>query len=223
MSCHVDPMQWRIAQRKDPVIGPFVRFVTEKSKPNIKQVLNNTESKILLAQFDQLVSRRGVFYRKILVENTEKYQLVLPKSHRALALKGLHDDVGHMGRDRTLSLVRDRFYWPKMTTDVQNKIRSCDRCLKRKSSINVRFPLVSIHTFQPLELVCNDYLTLETSKGGYQNILVNTDHFTKYAVAIPTRNQTAKTTAEAFFQNFVSHYGFPHWIHSDQGLVLKVT
>ena len=40
-----DPMQWKIAQRKDPVIGPFVRFVTEKSKPNIKQVSNNTESK----------------------------------------------------------------------------------------------------------------------------------------------------------------------------------
>ena len=86
MSCQVDehldgqftefdPMQWRIAQRKDPVIGPFVRFVTEKSKPNITQVSNNTESKILLTQFDQLVLRRGVLYSKILVENTEKYQL----------------------------------------------------------------------------------------------------------------------------------------------------
>ena len=85
-----------------------------------------------------------------------------------------------------------------MTTDVQNKIKSCDRCLKRKSSINVRSPLVSIHTFQPLELVCMDYLTLETSKGGHQNILVITDHFTKYAVAIPTRNQQQKQLLRHF-------------------------
>ena len=61
-----------------------------------------------------------------------------------------------------------------------------------------RAPLTNITTSQPLELVCMDYLSLETSKGGYPNILVITDHFTKYAVAVPTRHQTAKTVAEAF-------------------------
>lgn len=68
-----------------------------------------------------------------------------------------------------------------------------------------------------ITVVCLDYLTLETSKGGYQHILVITDHFTKYAVAIPTRNQTAKSTAEAFYNNFVLQYGLPKRLHSDQG------
>jgi hypothetical protein len=62
-----------------------------------------------------------------------------------------------------------------------------------------------------------DFLTLEPSKGGFANILVITDHFTKLALAIPTRNQTAKTTAEAFYENFIIHYGIPTRIHSDQG------
>jgi hypothetical protein len=40
------------------------------------------------------------------------YQLVLPVDYREVVLKGLHDDAGHQGRDRTLYLVTSRFYWP---------------------------------------------------------------------------------------------------------------
>ena len=68
-----------------------------------------------------------------------------------------------------------------------------------------------------MELVCMDYLALEPSKGGQHNILVITDHFTRYAQAIVTKNQTAKTTADALFHNFIVHYGIPQKIHSDQG------
>lgn len=39
------------------------------------------------------------------------------------------------------------------------------------------------------------FITLEKSKGGFENILVITDYFTKYAMAVPTKNQLAKTTA----------------------------
>lgn len=104
-----------------------------------------------------------------------------------------------------------------MTCDIEEWIKGCKRCLLRKSPTNNRAPLVNIQSSEPLELVCLDYLTLETSKGGYQHILVITDHFTKYAVAIPTRNQTAKSTAEAFYNNFVLQYGLPKRLHSDQG------
>ncbi len=147
----------------------------------------------------------------------DKLQLVLPQEFRSVALQGAHDDVGHLGRDRGLHILRDRFYWPKMSTDLDEWVTHCDRCIKRKSPTNHRAPMVSISTTQPLELVSMDFLTLEMSKGGFQHILVITDHFTKYAVAVPTKNHTAKTTADAIFYNFISHYGFPYRLHSDQG------
>lgn len=65
--------------------------------------------------------------------------------------------------------------------------------------------------------MCIDYLKLERSVGGYENVLVITDHFTRYAQAIPTLNQTAKTTARVLFDKFIVHYGFPERLHSDQG------
>lgn len=62
--------------------------------------------------------------------------------------------------------------------------------------------------------MCLEFFTLKTSKGCFENVLVITDHFTRYAQAIPTKNQTAKTTANVLFNNFIIHYGIPKKIHT---------
>ncbi len=128
-----------------------------------------------------------------------------------------HNDLGHPGRERTLSLLKDRFYWAGMTNDVEEWVKSCGRCVRFKTQGMHIAPLVSIQTTQPLELVCMDFLQLDMAKGGFQYVLVITDHFTRYAQAIPTRNMSAKTTAEVIMNHLVRHYGFPKRIHSDQG------
>ncbi|XP_023810465.1 uncharacterized protein LOC111946259 [Oryzias latipes] len=68
-----------------------------------------------------------------------------------------------------------------------------------------------------MELVCMDFLSLEPDSKNTKDILVITDHFTKYAVALPTRNQKATTVAKCLWEQFLVHYGFPERLHSDQG------
>ena len=114
--------------------------------------------------------------------------MVAPKAYRSRALVGCHDDVGHQGRMRTLSLLRERFYWPGMQTEAMQHVQQCTRCLRRKTPSHVA-PLQPIHVTQPLELVHMDYLSLEPSKGNIENVLVITDHFTRYALAYPSKKQ----------------------------------
>lgn len=140
----------------------------------------------------------------------------MPLEHRKMALVGHHNDAGHPGIDRTISLLKDRFYWPGMNKAMEEWIKNCDRCIKRKTATNIRAPLVNIETTDALELDCIDYLTLEKSKGAFQHLIFITDHFTRYAQAIPTRNQTVRTTAEALL-TFFNNYGTPKRLHSDQG------
>ena len=61
---------------------------------------------------------------------------------------------------------------------------------------------------------CVENLSLERSIRGYENILVITDHLSRYAQAIPTGNQTI---ARALYETFFIHYGFPSTFHSDKG------
>ena len=95
-------------------------------------------------------------------------------------------------------------------------VQQCTRCLRRKTPSHVA-PLQPIHVTQPLELVHMDYLSLEPSKGNIENVLVITDHFTRYALAYPSKTQTAQATARILWDNFICHYGFPEKFISDQG------
>ena len=103
-----------------------------------------------------------------------------------------------------------------MYVDVVAYINSCPRCLRRKSQPD-KAPLVNIETSQPLELVHLDYLKIEPSKGNIENVLVITDHFTRYAQAFPSKTQTALATAKLLWNNFILHYGFPSKFITDQG------
>ena len=113
-------------------------------------------------------------------------QLVIPSTARQCILEQLHDKAGHLGQDHTMALLRPRCFWPGMASDMREHVRDCARCVRRKHPVNQVAPLQNVFTTQPMELVCMDYLTLETSKDGFENILVVTDHFTKYSQAYPT-------------------------------------
>ena len=86
--------------------------------------LEDEHSPILLVEL-----KDGVLYRRRQEGANTSFQLVLPDVLRAVVFQSLHDDMCHMGIDRTSDLIRSRFYWPKMSTFVEEKIRTCNLCV----------------------------------------------------------------------------------------------
>uniref|UniRef100_A0A3Q2ZCS5 Gypsy retrotransposon integrase-like protein 1 n=1 Tax=Hippocampus comes TaxID=109280 RepID=A0A3Q2ZCS5_HIPCM len=204
-------------QRDDTVLRTVIEHLESGSQPSptLRQELPILA--LWLREWGRLALREGVLYRTRQEHGQTVHQLALPTELRHIVLRSLHDDIGHLGLERTLDLVRSRFYWPRMGVDVEQKIKTCERCVRRKAQPERAASLVNIETTRPLELVCMDFLSVDPDRSGIKDILVLTDHFTKYSVAIPTRNQKALTVAKCLWEDFLVHYGFPEKLLSDQG------
>lgn len=125
--------------------------------------------------------------------------------------------MGHLGVERVTDLLRSRFYWPRMVSDVEQYVRDCGECIMRKTPCTKSAPLHQIVSSGPMDLVCIDFHSMEPDSRGISNVLVVTDHFTRYAQAFPTRNQKVLTVAKVLVEKYFVHYGLPSRIHSDQG------
>lgn len=204
-----------VLQKADPVISVVIQSC--ESGEHVSAGVDCPELQLMLKEMSRFEIRDTLLYRKRQCDNKTVYQLVLPKTLRNPVLHSLHDEMGHLGVERTLELTRSRFYWPKMSLDIESKIKSCPRCVKRKKQADKAAPLVNIQTSRPMELVCMDFLSIEPDSHNFKDVLVITDHFTKYATAIPTRDQKALTVAKCLWEQFFVHYGFPERLHSDQG------
>jgi len=148
-------------------------------------------------------------------EGRVQQQVVVPTHCREKILQMCHDEMGHPGREKSFKIIRQRFFWPRMYSIIEEWTNNCRRCTCRKA-LSPKAPLQPVTTTQPLELVCMDFLQVEPSNG-YEHLLVITDHFTKLSRVIPTKNESAITTAKALYNHFIMIYGFPERLHSDQG------
>ena len=203
-------------QRSDAILNRLVAMLKGKVVITEKELKEESvELQKLVNQKDKLINKNGVLYRKVIQEEGEILQCVIPIDYRKPVFQALHHRMGHPGRDKTLALHRARCYWPSMAKDIESMVQKCRRCVCRKARATTA-PLTPIVTSEPLELVCLDFLLVEPSSG-YEHILVITDHFTKFSKAIATKNESALTTARALYQNFITVYGVPTRIMSDQG------
>ena len=68
----------------------------------------------------------GQLMRNRTCNGRTQWQLVLPKKYWSVALKHVHDHMGHLSRDRFLELLCERYCWVGMHRMVADYISRCD-------------------------------------------------------------------------------------------------
>ena len=154
---------WKKAQTADRNIRFIIDSMQKEQKPTATQGEGNGIDQRYMYEWEKFKLKVGVLYRSTEINGETVDQLVLPATLKDVIFASYHDDLGHQGRDRTISLIRHRFFWPEMNKCIKEKVQQCDRCIRRKTAPVKTTELIKITSTAPMELVCFDYLSLERS------------------------------------------------------------
>ena len=197
---------------------------TLTSKPT-KEMLQecSTGVRAMSCQWDSLGLKDGLLYRAFSPKydgTMVKHQLVAPLCLRKQIFHYLHatPNAGHLGITRTVAAIKMRFYWVGCKSDVTRWMRQCDSCAQVKPGPKFRARLVQSSVSSFLERIAIDIVgPLPTTERGNTYILSITDYFTKWAQAYELVDQTAQSVADVLSTRFISVFGAPSILHSDQG------
>jgi hypothetical protein len=151
-------------------------------------------------------------------------QLVVPddKKLRTDLIWEMHDTPlgAHAGRNRTLSALKQRFWWSGMTAEVADYVSTCDLCQRAKHSRQLTPGLLRPLPV-PEEIDSSwtlDFLTgLCRTADGHNAIQ---GHFSRggnlVRLIATTTNTTAERAADDFISSVVRHHGVPESLVSDR-------
>jgi transposase InsO family protein len=211
-------------QNADITLKEVMRWVKKTQRPDYKTVV--TESPALRHYwhiYSSLFIQNNILYKEYHTKDglSKHIQFMVPDSMKSEVLRLTHNSLlgGHLGQKKTKRKLQQRFYWFEMREDVNVWICKCDICSRMKhNNRKPRAALGDMRVGAPLDRISVDLVgPLPETPRGNRHILVITDHFSKWAEAYPVKDQTALTCADVICKEFITKFGCPLYIHTDQG------
>jgi hypothetical protein len=115
--------------------------------------------------------------------------------------------------------IKQEFTWYLLDKDVRMHIKTCPVCNKKKDPTKKQTaPLMDYRSGYPLDRIGLDIIgPLPQTKRRNKYLLVVGDYFTCWMEAYPIPQQNAEMIANKLVNEFISRFGVPLEVHTDQG------
>lgn len=185
--------------------------IKQSSDHKIKEIIKLLES----SEHKQFELRNGLVYKK----SKGRLLFYVPAEMCNHVIRSCHDDMGHIGTNRTIEFIKRVYWFPNMSELIKLYIDNCLKCivfssktgkseglLKLVDKNNVPFHTIHIDHYGPLN----------TTKGNYRHIFIIVDAFSKFLTLYPVRSVKSIETCTKLIEYF-SYYSKPIRIISDRG------
>lgn len=147
---------------------------------------------------------------------------VLNMELRLKAFQALHS-ITHCGFKASYDMLRTRVVWPFMRKDVKHWTQSCLSCQSSKITRHTKPRVLSFPTGSRFDTVHLDIVGPLPPCKGYTYLFTIIDRKTRWCEAFPLRSITAASIVDVFLNNWISRFGAPKRIITDQGAQFEST
>ena len=146
----------------------------------------------------------------------------VPTKLRANLFKELHG-LYHPGIRSSVQLISERYYWPGMRKEIKELAKQCLSCQQNKILTHTKSPIkeFQLPTTSRFQFVHCDIvgpLPVAVEHGVvYRYLLTIIDRTTRWPEACPLVNIDAVSVAKAFVKTWISRWGTPLYLCTDQG------
>ena len=184
---------------KDPVLSQVTSLINHGWPSSAKEV--SEDARVYFHIRDELTILNGIIFKGD--------RIVIPSSLRQQCLEELH--YPHLGVNLTQCRARESIFWPGLSKDIENAVKSCSVC-QAVSNNNAKEPLVSTPCpSKPWSHVATDLFEIS---GKHYLLLV--DHYSGFVEIDLLSNLSAQEVILRCKSQFARH-GIPELLHSDNG------
>ena len=144
-------------------------------------------------------------------------RIVIPEKLQREVVDELHGQY-HSGAENTVIMVKSRFWWRRMTSQIENWVRDCQSCAACKRQKTPKAELIITPAVpNPRESISIDVASMPISPRGKCCFLLIVDLATRFISVASLSNQKAETLKEALWDKWLSIFSIPIKLRSDQG------
>ena len=212
-------------QKEDPILQEVRGWVMDNRKPDKQELRGREEAiKVYYRHFESLKMDQDILYVTMKLNDmagmtAHRVAMPLDKAELVFEHSHSHPTAGHFGAVATVKRARRYFYYPGMMEDMKRMSINCSVCLAKRKKIDLKRgthnPVASGYKGEMIAVDLVGPYPESPDKKRYCLSII--DCFTNFCCLVPISNKRAPTVANALIERWISVFGFPAEIKSDNG------